>query len=206
MTAKNTTFSSPLDQERLTLAFRSLAIRLEQNDAEPIGLVVCGGSALIMTGMVARTTRDVDIVALIQQGALRAPFPLPDDLQQAVREVAEDLNLTKEWLNNGPSSGEGGLFQMGLPHGLENRLNCEPYGSRLTVCFIGRRDQIHFKLYAAVDRGGYHIADLVALTPDAEEMQAAARWAMAHDVSEGFAGILKDLLRRLGYAHVADQL
>ncbi len=206
MTAKNSSISSSLDREGLTLALRSLAVRLDENRADAIGLVVCGGSALILTGLVARTTRDVDIVALVRRGCLCAPVPLPDDLQQAVREVAEDLNLPDNWLNNGPSRGEGGLFQMGLPVGFAERLHSTRYGDRLTVYFIHRVDQIHFKLYAAVDRGGYHIADLRALSPVPEELEAAARWTMTHDVSENFAGVLKSLLRSLGYGPVADRL
>ena len=52
----------------------------------------------------------------------------------------------------------------------------------LTGHFTGRFDQIHFKLYASVDRGGYHIEDLRALSPSHDELEAAARWAMTHDV------------------------
>jgi hypothetical protein len=71
---------------------------------------------------------------------------------------------------------------------------------------MGSIYQIHFKLYAAVDRGGYHIEDLRALGPAAKEMEAAAKWAMSQDVSAGFASLLKGLLRKLGYAEVADGL
>ncbi len=78
--------------------------------------------------------------------------------------------------------------------------------AHLTVHFINRVDQIHFKLYASADRGGYHIEDLRALDPTPDEIEAAARWAMTHDVSEGFAMVLKDLLRSLGYADSADRL
>jgi hypothetical protein len=76
----------------------------------------------------------------------------------------------------------------------------------MTVHFIDRVDQIHFKLYAAADRGGYHIEDLHALNPSPDELEAAARWAMTHDVSEGFAMVLKRLLRSLGHESVADRL
>jgi hypothetical protein len=127
-------------------------------------------------------------------------------LLQAAGEVAEDLALAPEWLNNGPSSGEGGLFQLGLPDGFATRLRSKSYGNALTVHFTNRFDQIHFKLYAAVDRGGYHIEDLHALAPSPSELEAAARWAMSHDVSEGFAMILTNLLRQLGHEDVADRL
>ena len=163
-----------LDHSELDLALRSLAIRLDQNKAAPVELVVCGGSALILTALVTRTTRDVDVVALLRHRALCSPAPLPEDLQQAVREVAQDLLLPDTWLNNGPSRDEGGLFQLGLPDGLADRLTPRVYGERLTAHFIGRLDQIYFKLYAAADRGGYHITDLLALQPSDEELAGAA--------------------------------
>ncbi|HXV59911.1 MAG TPA: hypothetical protein VEK15_04395 [Vicinamibacteria bacterium] len=95
---------------------------------------------------------------------------------------------------------------MGLPAGLAKRLHHQQYGAHLTVHFIDRLDQIHFKLYAAADRGGYHIEDLRALKPTPDEIEKAARWAMSHDVSEGFLMVLRDLLRSLGYAESADRL
>jgi hypothetical protein len=199
-------YDGVFDRRALELALRSLAIRLEANRATPVNLVVCGGSALILSGLVLRTTQDVDVVALIREGALHTPDPLPPELLQAAREVAEDLNLPATWLNNGPSRGEGGLFQMGLPDGFAERLQRIAYSERLAVCFIHRIDQIHFKLYAAADRGGYHITDLKALDPSSEELVTAARWAMTHDVSDGFVMVLKNLLRGMGYAIAADRL
>jgi hypothetical protein len=76
----------------------------------------------------------------------------------------------------------------------------------LTAHFIGRLDQIYFKLCAAADTGGYHITDLLALKPSGEELARAARWAMTHDVSTTFAGILKSLLRSIGHGTVAERL
>jgi hypothetical protein len=109
-----------LGRRELDKAFASLAIRLEQNDGAPQEIVVCGGSALILMGLVSRTTKDVDIVALAESGDLRSPDPLPEELSRAAIEAAEDLGLQPDWLNNGPSRGEGGLFQMGLPPGWRN--------------------------------------------------------------------------------------
>jgi len=169
-------------------------------------MVVCGGSALILTGLVNRTTQDVDIVALMRQGILCSPEPMPPSLLRAALEVADDLGLPPDWLNNHPSHGEGGLFQMGLPSGFSERLSHRVYSQGLTVHFIHRLDQIHFKLYASVDRGGYHITDLLALSPSPAELEAAARWAMTHDVSDGFALVLKRLLRSIGYDTVAERL
>lgn len=195
-----------LDNLTLNLAFESLAIRLTENQTPPVEIVVCGGSALIALGLVVRTTKDVDVVALMRDGMLCSPAPLPESLLQAATEVAEDLGLDNNWLNNGPSQDEGGLFQMGLPEGFAARLRSTRYGSTLKVHFADRVDQIHFKLYASVDRGGYHIEDLCTLSPSSDELEAAARWAMSHDVSDGFAMVLKGLLEKLGHEDVAARL
>ena len=82
------------------------------------------------------------------------------------------------------------------------------YKKNLTVHFLGRYDQIHFKLYAAVDRDrrDVHYDDLLALKPTAEELEKAARWSMTHDVSEGYRTILKDFLEQIGCKNVADKL
>ncbi len=84
-----------------------------------------------------------------EQGQLISPDPLPPGLSTAAREVADALGLPEGWLNNRPSSGEGGLYQLGLPDGLASRLMTREYDDNLTVCFVGRLDQLHFKLYAA---------------------------------------------------------
>jgi hypothetical protein len=197
-----------LTTSSLDKALKLLAGRLELAGAEQVRLVVCGGSALIAMGLRQRTTKDVDIVALMSSNAaLVSPDPLPDFLLEAAKAVARDLGLFENWLNNGPSSGQGGLFQLGLPQGIGGRLAKREYGSKLTVYFIGRVDQIHFKLYAAADqRDGTHLTDLRALNPTQVELEAAARWAMTHDVSEGFKTVLRETLRVLGYGSVADNI
>ncbi len=113
-----------------------------KNSAPPVRLVVCGGAAMIATGLLSRTTRDVDIVALMNESyGLVAPVPLPEYLLKAASEVAEAFKLPESWLNNGPSRNEGGLFQMGLPQGLQERLHAREYGSHLTVYFTDRQDR-----------------------------------------------------------------
>ncbi len=204
MTTINSLFE--FDASGLVRALETLSMRLRSNSAEPGEIVVCGGSALILTGVVPRTTADVDVVALVSRDRLSSPDPLPESLARAAHEAAEDLGLSPDWLNNGPSRGQGGLFQMGLPDGIHERWTTRTFGSHLTVHFIGRIDQIHFKLYAAADRGGYHIDDLLAFQPTDDELVCAARWAMTHDVSETFQSIVTRLLRSIGHDGAADRL
>lgn len=168
----------------------------------------CGGTALVATGLVLRTTRDVDIVALAdEQGGLIDPAPLPAALIKSAEEVAEDLGLPNDWLNNGPSSGDGGLYRLGLPHGFAERLSWHSFGDKLTVAFIGRIDQIFFKLYAAVDQfGSYHANDLQALAPTDAELLAAAAWSRTHDPSEGYLLGLKLYFKEFGHEHLVERI
>jgi len=196
--------TSPLNTERLDEALALLSERLRLVSAEPQELVVCGGSSLIARGYVSRVTRDVDVLARRVRGAgMVSARPLPRELLDAANRVAADLALPSGWLNDGPAD----LFEMGLPDGFANRLQSRRYGTHLTIWFIDRIDQIHFKLYAAADQGpGQHVDDLQSLRPTGDELLAAARWAFSHDVSPGFHAIMCDMLTKLGYANVARQL
>ena len=90
-TRNNTNRSRPFDANRLGRALETVSIRLRDNRGEPHEIVVCGGSALILTGAVARITQDVDIVALASPQGLLSPDPLPKALERAAAEAAEDL-------------------------------------------------------------------------------------------------------------------
>ena len=162
-------------------------------------LVVIGGSGLLALGMIERSTRDVDLVALRHGDELDSAKPMPEPLRISRDRVARDFSLSSEWLNAGPTD----LLDFGLPEGFLGRLERRDYGAGLTVYLASRYDQIHFKLYALVDQGpGKHEDDLRALRPNEEELRAAARWARSHDPSEPFAGILDQVLSHLGVEDV----
>ena len=116
--------------------------------------------------------------------------------------MRRDFDLPENWLNLGPAS----QVESGLPEGFEERLVRKPYGESLTIYFISRIDQIHFKLYAAVDRGEYHVQDLHALKPTQEEMERAAKWVITQDVSITFKLLLKDFLEVQGYGAIAERI
>jgi len=197
----------PFDKAKIAHALTLLDARLRDNGAAPQRLVICGGSALIATGFVARTTKDFDIVALMDASEhLIEPAPLPEVLLTAAKEIAPFLGVDVNWLNNGPSRGEGGLFQMGLPDGFASRLIKQIVGSHLTVYWIGRLDQIFFKVYAATDRGGRDIGDIRALNPTETELLEAARWARRNDVSPEYKWLLGELFKDLGHETLAQQI
>jgi hypothetical protein len=158
-------------------------------------LVVIGGSGLLALGLIERSTRDIDVLALRAGDELGSAEPLPVALEAARDRVARDFSLPTEWLNPGPTA----LLEFGLPEGFLKRLERRDYGASLTVYFASRYDQIHFKLYALVDQGpGKHEADLRALSPTEVELLAAARWSTSHDPSEGYAQVLRNVLTDFG--------
>ncbi len=173
----------------------------------PLDLLVCGGSALHALRLITRPTKDIDIVALIAKGPsngflMQTAQPLPAHLIEAAAKVARDLQLKDDWLNSGPTA----TLSFGLPEGVLERAQTKTYGRSLTVRFISRFDQIHFKLYAAVDQAGKHYQDLLALKPTAEELEKAARWSMTHDVSKAYRGEVKRIITEMGYPDVAERI
>jgi len=197
-----------LAYEQFEEAFRLLNGRLALAGAPPYRLVVCGGTALLAMGLATRVTRDVDIVALADNdGGLVDPAPLPKPLVNGASEVQGDLGLPDNWLNNGPSSGDGGLFRLGFPLGFAGRLSWQSFGENLSVGFISRIDQIHFKLYAAVDQfGGYHADDLHSLNPTDEEILTAVAWTRTHDPSRGYLTSLKRFLQEFDYEYLVNRI
>jgi hypothetical protein len=157
-------------------------------------LVVIGGSALLAKGLVSRATQDVDVVALVTAGGLVSAVDLPPELLAAVARVARDFEVPASWLNSGPAE----LLRFGLPPGFQERWETQRYGPGLTVRWASRFDQIHFKLYAAVDQAGKHLRDLRALQPTRDELVAAARWSREHDPSAGFLSVLTEALKHFG--------
>jgi hypothetical protein len=104
------------------------------------------------------------------------------------------MGVPAGWLNSGPAE----LLRFGLPDGFEARWETQRYGEGLTVRWASRFDQIHFKLYAAVDQAGKHVRDLEALQPTRDELLSAARWSREHDPSEGFLSVLTQALTYFG--------
>ena len=196
------------DKKDVERILGALGEQLESLTDESVELLVCGGSALVAAGLVERTTKDVDILARVKRAktgeiSFIKAKPLNTEFITAAKKVARDFNLPESWINTGPTS----AVDLGLPHGIMERVKTREFGRRLTVHFMGRYDQIHFKLYASADQGaGRHFDDLLALSPTEEELEQAARWSMTHDVSEEYRQVLKDLLNHMGYNHVAERL
>jgi hypothetical protein len=146
-------------------------------------IVGIGGRSLLLLSQIDRSTKDLDIVALVKEKQFVTAEPLPKELLQAAEEVGNALELGTGWLNNGPTS----LLNLGLPPGFMERMHTRYYKG-LTIHLADRLDQIGFKLFASVDQGrqSKHFADLVTLKPSAEELEKAKTWCISHDVSKIF--------------------
>jgi hypothetical protein len=129
-----------MDHSALDQAMSLLGNLMVARKRSPIHLVVCGGSALIALNLVTRTTKDVDVLATLDEGQLNCARPLPEWLREDANAVRTELNLPDNWLNDGPA--DENLFRLGLPTGVVGRLVQREFGPVLKVSFISRYDQI----------------------------------------------------------------
>ncbi len=190
------------NRDRLEEALRLLSEFLGEQTPKEC-LIISGGAALTIDGVVSRTTKDVDVVALLDERSIVDARPLPSVIKNASLLVAQTLGLNEDWLNDGPAS----QINFGFPDGFADRLEPRRYGDHLKVYFIGRLDQIHFKLFASVDQGpGKHTQDLLALRPTSEEMVTAGQWVKGQDASELFQKLLKETMEGLGYGESARRI
>lgn len=182
-----------MDTNTLTTALNTLGIYLSDKGLK-YEVAAIGGGALLLLGRIIRPTRDLDIVALIDQNVLVSATPLPEPLLTAIKEVGLALQLPASWINSAPAD----LWKMGLPDGFQGRLVPLHFGG-LTLYCASRFDQICFKLYASVDQGpdSKHFDDLKRLKPNKEELNKAAAWCQTHDVSNEFAKSLNEALYTL---------
>lgn len=164
-------------------------------------LVVCGGTALNALHFISRTTKDVDVIGILSDNQITYANFDSRFLEQ-VALCAATFDLPSNWLNTGPES----FIKSGFPSGFIKRLTWKRYGEQLHLGYISRIDQIFFKLYACVDRGGYHVDDLFALNPTSDELLNAAMWTCKQDPSEGFHTLLISMLNQLEFEDVANKI
>jgi hypothetical protein len=100
-------------------------------------------------------------------------------------------------------------MEFGLPQGLDKRLTRKSYGRCLTLHVISRLDQIHLKLYAAMDpktRIETHLGDLMDLEPTEAQARAAVDWLLQRKTSADFRRKLKAVLNRIGHEKLAQKI
>ena len=186
---------TPVGRTQLEMALRALGELIEARGLH-YEVVLIGGGNLILRGLVTRpTTKDLDLLGAWTADGVVPMRPIPEPLRIAIVDVARTYGLASDWVNLGPDS----LLDLGLPDGFLERLERHDYAG-LVAWLADRVDMISFKLYAAVDQGprSRHVQDLLDLSPDRDELLAAARWTVTHDPSTGYRALLVDTLRQLG--------
>jgi hypothetical protein len=173
---------------------------LLEAQGERVGIVVVGGASLNLLGIVERTTGDVDVIATVRSSedgpgsVLVPPDPVPESLAGAIRTVARDFDLPPDWMN----TEIGAQWEISPPPRLEEDLTWREFGG-LRVGLAGRRTLIALKLFAAVDQGpeSVHYQDLIALGPTEKELEEAAEWVRAQDVSPVFVDMIEQVVRHV---------
>jgi hypothetical protein len=183
-----------MEEEAIQQALELLGSLIEQRGLG-YEIVVIGGSALLLLGIIQRPTKDLDVLAVVVHGEYASAQPLPIELEKAVRDVAKELGLASDWLNSGPTA----QLQSGLPPGFRERVETLTFHT-LVVHVAGRLDHIYLKLYAAVDHlgKGKHADDLRRLAPTRQELLAAAAWVRDQDIGPTFPEMVADTLRIFG--------
>jgi hypothetical protein len=186
------------DTRLITRALEAVGELLEDEGAQA-AIVVVGGTALNLLGVVERATFDVDVIARAEGLAtgtllLRPASPLPEALSRAATRVARDFGLPPSWMNAEVSA----QWSQGLPPITLEETTWRTFGG-LTIGLVGRRPMVALKLFAAVDRGrqSVHVQDLLALTPTDEDLDQAADWVKGQDASLDFGGMVEEVIRHV---------
>ncbi len=130
-------------------------------------LIVCGGTALLLLDVIDRETRDIDVVC-------------PDvdsDLKSAASEVAKELLLPEDWINDGPKDLANDLIS-----GWRDRIELLFKGDSLVLYVLGRIDLLATKVYAFCDREDDY-PDVIKLKPTLEELEKIYPWVIERDAS-----------------------
>ena len=147
----------PLSAEDIRRGFATLADELKRR-GERAEIVVAGGAPLVLLFNARETTKDVDAYIL---------RPETSRVRDAVRHVADELELPEDWLNDGAK----GYF-VGVSAG-ELLYNSDS----LVVCAVSTPQLLAMKLAAwrdAIDRADARLL-LTQMDGSAEEIWAAVK-------------------------------
>jgi hypothetical protein len=186
-------------RSQIQAALSRVGRRLALADAGEYALLICGGSALNLAGLVDRPTRDVDVLGLVKgKKTLVLAEILPEEVLRAAQWVAADLSLPDDWLNDSAFA----IHWLGLPAGILKRADRCEFGPCLKVYVMGRQDQVALKLYAALDRqkGRRHLQDLDAIDPTPAEMEFAVHWLLNRKTSPEFRRAIRKISNALGFS------
>jgi len=184
-------------------------VRCWRSKEPPHDLVIAGGGALMLSGVIDRSTADLDAIGRVTaDGITEAEFP--PDLARAISDIGQAMGLAGQgphaWLKGGPS-----FLLRKLPEGYRRRWSERRYGA-LTIRILSPFDLVHLKLLAAtapdrLAKRADDIQDLRALDPGPDDLRAAVRWCARLDGREDFVETdLRPILVALGRESVLDDV
>lgn len=188
-----------MDGARAEELLRALGEILDAEDEKPLDIVVCGGMALILQGIVARRTMDIDALGVVvsDESGLHVSRPgSVETFEAAVRRIGGLYEEQPDWFNFAATN----QLEMQMPTGLVERAQLRTYGAKLTVRLCSRWDMVHLKMMAALDRGEEQMTDLVRMRSTEQEARAAANWCIEQGTSPYR---LKMLLEEIGHGNIA---
>jgi hypothetical protein len=94
-TPKKKTSMTDLSAADLETALTALGKLLQDRNLD-YQVVAIGGGGLLLVGLMIRTTKDLDLVALVDKGELISAKPLPNPFVRAKEEVAIAFNMNKD--------------------------------------------------------------------------------------------------------------
>jgi hypothetical protein len=128
--------------------------------------VICGGASIILRGIEGRGTSDIDIIG-----------PAMDDaLTKASLQVASDLGLHNDWLNDKPRK----FYAEDLPEGWESRVFVGYSAAHLVVQSVSDFDLAVLKFIAECDRNK-DIQDIVDLNLSKQDIARVVAHVLSRD-------------------------
>jgi hypothetical protein len=161
-----------------------------QADGRRVRLLVVGGAAMRMRGVVPRATHDVDVLAAVDESGEPSPPDL-ETVRPLIHRVARDFGIPGDWLNTEVAM----QWRLGLPP--DPLADCEwrTFGS-LDIGLAGRGLLIALKLFATCDHSAtsVHCQDLLALSPEDSELAQAREWVLSQDASSAWQVIVDEVI------------
>ena len=183
-----------LGRRELTAVLAALGELLGAQGIET-SLVIAGGTALNLLGVIERATRDVDVLARVEKAPVgrtfRRPIPLPENLTLAIRRVGRDFGLSSDWMNTQVAE----QWASDPPEELFEDVEWRTFGA-LEIGWLGRPALIALKLHAAADRDrdSVHYQDLIALAPGSSELENARAFVVQQDTAAEFPSIVDEVI------------
>ncbi|GAB5536765.1 MAG: hypothetical protein Rubg2KO_30140 [Rubricoccaceae bacterium] len=176
-------------------------------------VLVVGGAALVLRGLVERTTVDVDVLALLYESGLSHPDPFPPHIQEIVETVANEYGYASDWMNGHAARLWNDVWPEGLPEQLQKGVIWKTYGG-LQVGLVGREALVALKVYAVVNGDSRqtvietgqlatdantlrHLNDLTRLAPSDAELAEAKLWLEEQNQGQSFLRALEAVLRHV---------